>query len=104
MPQFKLVPNPTFSARVPIPVPGSRPEKVLFTFKYRDRDQFKELMNRLEQMPDMEMMKEVASGWELVEPFDDEHLEIFIEHHIAGPRSVLQTYLDENGQARLGNS
>lgn len=103
MPAFKLIPDPTFTARVPIPVPGAKPEKVMFTFKFRDRDQFKDLMGRLEQMEDLDMLKEICSGWELIEPFDDEHLKIFIAKHIGGPRQVLQTYLDENGQARMGN-
>ena len=40
MPKFTLNPAPTFKAKVDIPVPGGKVEKVEFTFRHRTREEF----------------------------------------------------------------
>jgi len=41
MAKIKLIPEPTFTAKVPVPVPGGKPVEVEFTFLHRKRDEVK---------------------------------------------------------------
>jgi hypothetical protein len=37
MAKLKLIPDPSFTATVPIPIPGGEPANVKFTFKHRPK-------------------------------------------------------------------
>ncbi|NWD74838.1 hypothetical protein HX890_12060 [Pseudomonas gingeri] len=45
MAKIKIAQNPTFKASVLIPVVGCEPEKIEFTFKYRDREELAALFD-----------------------------------------------------------
>jgi hypothetical protein len=100
---FKLTPDPTFKKDVPIPIPGNKPEKVEFTFKYRDRTQWKEFAEKMNEMGDVELILAMCSGWELADPFDEENVTRLVEKYIQAPTAVLNVYVFENTGARLGN-
>ncbi len=102
--KFKLQASPTFIATVKIPVAGAAPSPVDFTFKHHTRDQFNALMAQLPKMEDdIEVVLTIASGWELADPFNADTLKELDQNYIGSLRAVLDTFLRENGQARLGN-
>lgn len=104
--KFSLTKAPTFPATVSIPIPGCDPIDVKFTFKGRTRAEYKELMEASKDVTrtDTDMVMDVASGWELEDPFTKESIDALCENYIAAPRAIWEKYLSEMVGARLGNS
>jgi Phage tail assembly chaperone len=98
-----LTASPTFKAKVAIPVPGNSPTLVEFTFKGRTKDQFKEFIDALRDRDDVDVVLDVASGWELEDAFDREAIEQLTQNYIGSARAIIEKYLSELTQARLGN-
>lgn len=103
MAKITLTPSPTFKAKAPIHVPGGRKAEIEFKFKYRDTDEFKEFMESLEGQKDIEIIMDIACGWDLDEAFDEKNVELMIKKYIGSARSVLSTYVDELTGARAKN-
>lgn len=101
--KLSLVVSPTFAASVQIPVPGGRSVPVQITFKYRERDAFKEFLDVLKDAEDVEMLMDIASGWDLDEPFDKENVEKLTQLYIGAAREILQVYIAEQTGARAKN-
>ncbi|MGE3346054.1 MAG: phage tail assembly chaperone [Ramlibacter sp.] len=102
--KFKLEANPTFKAKVLIPVPGAPATPVEFIFKHRGRDAFNQFLEGIGKYEDdVAVAMDIATGWELEEPFDQANLQKLDQNYIGALRAVLDVYLRENGQARLGN-
>lgn len=103
--KFKLEPNPTFKSTVAIPVHGAGAEPVEFTFKHRSRESFLEFANKAPDLSHPDLVMEVASGWELAEPFDREHIEKMDQTYMGAARAIWDRYVAEmTGNAhRLGN-
>ncbi len=102
-PKFTLTPTPTFKAKVLIPVPGKTAESVEFTFKGRTREQFKEFIEGLKDREDVEVVMDIASGWELEDAFTVANVELLTQNYLGAARAVIEKYLSELTQARLGN-
>lgn len=94
---------PTFKSVVSIPRPGMRPADVEFIFKGRDKDEFKEWLNGLKDREDVDAILDVASGWELSDPFDRDSVTKLVKKYLASPRAVIEKYISEVTGARLGN-
>lgn len=103
MPKLKLNPDPTFKAKVGIPVPGAGLDFVEFTFKHRTRDELDSFLKTADELRDAALIMEVASGWELVEAFTTENVTRLVQNYIASPQAVFQAYLDELTRAREKN-
>ena len=102
--KFTLVASPTFKAKVMIPVAGSQPAPIEFIFKHRDTDVFKEWMDNLKgSTDDVELIKDIASGWDLDDPFDDENILMLTQNYMGSARAVVEKYIAENTGAKLGN-
>lgn len=101
--KFSLSVKPTFKAKVAVPVPGQTAELVEFTFKGRTRDEFKELIDSMKDREDVDVIMDIASGWELEEAFDAENVEILTQNYLGAARAIIEKYLSELTQARLGN-
>lgn len=101
--KFSLSTAPTFKAKVMIPVPGKAAEPVEFTFKGRTREQFKDFIENLKDREDAEVIMDIASGWELDDAFDKDNIETLCENYLGAARAVIEKYLSELTQARLGN-
>lgn len=93
--KFSLDPNPTFKAAVQIPVPGEGFAPVIFTFKHRDRKDFTELAETMEARDPIELLMDIACGWELDDPFDSEHLTKMTNRYMGAFRAVLDAYFSE---------
>ena len=104
-PKFTLVAKPTFTAKVAIPVPGHAPELVEFTFKGRTRDQFAEFIESIKdgEVKDVEVIMDIASGWELEDAFDAKNVELLTQNYLGAARAIIDKYLAELTTARLGN-
>jgi hypothetical protein len=57
----------------------------------------------IKKMEDVEAILACACGWDLEEPFDEEHVKQMTELYLGSPRAVLSKYFSELTQARLGN-
>jgi hypothetical protein len=102
-PKFTLNPSPTFKAVVSIPVPGGKGADIEWTFRHRTRDQFKDLMNSIESLEDVELLLEIASGWDLEDAFDADNLETMTQNYPGSARAVFVKYIDEMTAARTKN-
>jgi GMP synthase PP-ATPase subunit len=103
MAKLQLQPNPTFKARVEIPVPGASPVKVEFVFKHRTRDEMDKFLKSLDGMDDVEMIQKIAAGWELVDDFNEENIRTLVQGYIAAPREIFEAYLAAMTGARQKN-
>lgn len=102
--KFTLNPKPTFKKKVPLPVPGDGFESVEFTFKHRSRDEYREFLDGLkDRTDDVELLMDIASGWELEDAFDAENIGRLVQGYVGSARAVLGTYIDELSKAREGN-
>lgn len=101
--KFSLAVKPTFTAKVNIPIPGKAPEPVEFTFKARTRDEFAAFVESFKGREDVDVIMDIASGWELEDPFGRESIEELTQNYLGAARAVIEKYLTELTQARLGN-
>lgn len=109
--KIKLIPDPTFTSKVGVPVPGKGSVDVEFTFKYRTREEMRAFLERVNAaeggdgaMDDVQLVMECASGWELADTFNEANVREFVSRYIAGPTAVFETYVMEMSGARLKNS
>jgi hypothetical protein len=102
-PKFSLTANPTFKALVDVPVPGGKSAAVEFTFKSRTRDEFRLFIDGLGDRLDVDVIMDMASGWELEDPFDQANVELLTQNYLGAARAVIEKYLSELTAARLGN-
>lgn len=91
--KLKLVANPTFTAKVGIPVPGGDPVSATFTFKHRTKTVLNEWIAARPGKPDVESFMDMVTGWDLDEPFDKEHVETFLENYIGAAVETYRTYV-----------
>lgn len=62
---FKLTPNPTFSAQVPLSVPGlPEPLKVAITFRHKTKPALQAWMRDGRGKDDAALLHELIVGWE----------------------------------------
>lgn len=103
MAKLVLALAPTFKAKVDIPVPGERSVSVEFTFKGRTRDEFKEYLDRMASMEDVDLVMETITGWELDDPFGRDTVTKMTQVYAASARAIVDKYIKEVSGARLGN-
>lgn len=107
MAKLKLNPEPTFKANVSIPVPGSAPVAVEFTFKYRTRTQLRDFAKAMgetdEDADEVALFKDFVSGWELDDAFNDENISRLLEAYPGASGELVSTYLRESSGVRRGN-
>ena len=100
-----LTPEPTFRAKVDIPVPGKKPHKLELIFKWRDLDEFRVWFDGIGNYEsDTDAIMDIASGWDHKLPFERENVEKIVKGYIGSAGAVIQKYMQENTGARQGNS
>lgn len=103
MAKLTLAAAPTFKANVMIPLPGKKPTPVEFVFKGRTRNQFREFVEGLADREDVDVILDIASGWDLEDPFSKESVELLVQNYLGAAKAVIEKYLTELTGARLGN-
>lgn len=76
---------------------------VEFTFKHRSKEQFREFFEGVADREDVDVIQDIASGWELEEPFDAENIEKMAENYLGSARAIIETYMRELSGARTKN-
>lgn len=98
----------TFPANVGIPVPGVEATvPVKFTFKHRTKSALKAWRESIDLDVDgvtVEHVLDMASGWDLDDPFGAESIGTMLEEYPASGIVILVRYMQEMTDARLGNS
>lgn len=103
MAKLSLVAKPTFTSKVQIPVPGDKASTVLFTFKGRNRDAFKAFVESLSDREDVDVIMDIASGWDLEDAFDRDSIELLTQSYLGAARAIIEAYLAELTAARTKN-
>jgi hypothetical protein len=117
---FKLIANPTFPAKVGIPVAGGSPVNVVFIFKHRTKTQYAEWLDSLGKRKgtsgDLDTFLDMVDGWieddaeakkfdaeGLSETFNRENAGMLLEQRMGVAQSTFDTYLGELTKAREKN-
>lgn len=103
MAKLKLNPDPTFRAKVTIPVPGSADVPVEFEFKHRTRDEMDAFLKKAPELQDAALILEIASGWELSDAFTEDNLNRLAQNYIMAPQAIFHAYLEELTKAKVKN-
>lgn len=126
MAKIRIAQNPTFKAFVSIPIVGGEPEKIEFTFKYRDRPGLAALFDEwnlkrneartaLGESPTLseivaadteqqsQQIKDLVVAWGFDDKFDDKSIRALVTSCQGAAEAVVNAYQNAFNQARLGN-
>lgn len=103
MGKLKLVANPTFKAKVGIPVAGGEPVEVEMVFKHRTKSDLDKFMSSREDKTDVESFMEMVDGWDLEDKFNKESVGLLLENYIGSALATYRVYVDQLVQARVKN-
>ena len=126
MAKIRIAQKATFNAPVLIPIVGSAPEKVEFTFKYRDRVELAALFDEWNEKKDKaraalgdkpswseivavdaeqqtQQIKDLVVGWAFDDEYNDDNIVAFVKSCQGAAESVVKAYEGAYSQARLGN-
>lgn len=103
MAKLSLSANPTFESTVQIPVPGGKPAPVKFKFKAKTKDDFKTFLESLADRSDVDVILEIACGWDLDDAWGKDTVVQLEQNYIGATKAVLETYIKDLSGARLGN-
>jgi hypothetical protein len=103
MAKLNLTPNPTFKAKVGIPVPGKGATDVEFTFKWRTAAEAEQWYEDTKELRDVELIPTMATAWELDEPFDEENIARLCSAYMGAAVAITRTYVAELRGARAKN-
>jgi len=103
MAKLTLTASPTFKSMVKIPVPGAKAAPVEFKFNGMTKDKFKAWLETLSDKEDADAIMEIASGWDLDDPFNADNVGRLIDQYIGAAKVIFETYINELSAAKLGN-
>ncbi|ARU04757.1 hypothetical protein CCO03_08765 [Comamonas serinivorans] len=112
--------QPTFTAKVPVVIPGGGVDEVELTFIYKDRQGQEEVLEAEKALTvahekrktktfetvlelEFDSLALIASGWEFAEPFTKEAVTDFLRHHRGFNIEAWKTYFSEYVPAKRGN-
>ncbi len=76
---------------------------VEFNFKGRTKDEFKSFIDTIGDREDVDVILDIATGWELEEAFGRESVELLLQNYLGSARVIIEKYIGELTAARLGN-
>lgn len=104
MATLKLVANPTFKAKVGIPVAGEEGvTDVEMTFKHRTKTELAEFIETRTGKSDVESFMEMVVAWELADNFDAESVHTLLENYSGAAVATYRKYVNELMQAKVKN-
>jgi len=103
---FKITPNPTFTIPVAIPVPGGAGTETLkVIYKHLGRKKFNELVDKLKDITDLDLMETIIAGWEGADaPYSRETLDNLLDNYPQSGRALWEAYLATFAWATEKNS
>lgn len=102
MARLKLNPDPTFLAKVEVPVPGGTAD-IACTFKYRDRAQAKAWHEARLEAEDVDVLLDVLVAWDLDDELNRENVERLCNAYPGASLAILHRYARELNGIRQGN-
>ncbi|KRP59087.1 phage tail assembly chaperone [Pseudomonas trivialis] len=126
MAKIRIAQNATFTAPVLIPIVGSTPEKVEFTFKYRDRAELAALFDEwnekrkkaqaalgdkpswseivaVDTEQQTQQIKDLVVSWGFDDEYSDANIVAFVKSCQGAAEAVVKAHEGAYSQARLGN-
>lgn len=103
MAKLRLNPEPTFKAKVGIPVPGAAPAPVLFTFKHRTRDEAAAWLQLHENSESSAVVQDCVVGWDLEDEFTPENVDRLCNNFPGAGVAIFNAYIDELRGIRVKN-
>lgn len=126
MAKIRIAQNATFTAPVLIPIVGSAPEKVEFTFKYRDRAELAALFDEwnkkrkkaqaalgdkpswseivaVDTEQQTQQIKDLVVDWGFDDEYSDGNIVAFVKSCQGAAEAVVKAHEGAYNQARLGN-
>lgn len=101
---FRLKPDPTFWARVEIPVPGADPVPLEIEFRHKRRDDAMQFADSLSSRAPLESMRDVVVGWRGADvEFSEASLAELDANYLGAAERILVVYLEELRGARRKN-
>jgi hypothetical protein len=101
---FKLKPNPTFRAKVGIPIPGGDPELVEFEFRHRTLEGLQSWQKECDAgMTNRELFDSIVVGWGLTDEFNADNSALLLQNYPGSIIAISRAYIGELTNARLGN-
>lgn len=101
--KFKLDPNPTFVAKVALPLHGGGSVEVGFTFRHKTADALEAFLRTVGERTVVDSLLEVVAGWELEDELSAENIQRLVQNYQGAGRAISAAYVAELSQARLGN-
>jgi hypothetical protein len=101
---FKLEPNPTFWATVPVRLPGGELSDLQLEFRHRSRTEMASLFDTVSGRTDEDVIADVISNWrDVSEPFSTEAVRKLVNNYPGIASQLVEAYVRELVQARRGN-
>jgi len=103
---LKLKAPDTFWGKAMIPVPGAEKAAVRMEFAHMNRSGVKAFLERSKDRDDVETIMEIVRNWKAEDvdaEFSRAAVELLCEEYVASPAAIVQAWLLELTQARLGN-
>lgn len=103
---FKLQPDPTFTSKVHLSVPGQTNQApVTVTFKHLSRPKIKAFFEGLEGKTDHEALSEVIVGWEGIDAsYDAGSLKSLLDNYPASGGELFEAFRRDLMESRRKNS
>lgn len=121
--KFKIKQNPTFKAKVVIPIVGGDGVETEFEFKYLTRKELAAMYDKwsdeakkltfedvtLAELTDQEMklqvmqIKDIVCGWDIEDEFNDENIEGLVNISINIVKAITDVYQKAYVESKLGN-
>jgi hypothetical protein len=103
---LKLKPNPTFTVPVVIPTPGGDKVTIKMEFKHKSKDDYRAFVEdeKNKDRSDEDAILDIAANWQDVDgEFNRDNLRELCQQYHGAATAIVQTYIRELTQARLGN-
>jgi len=101
--KLSLNPNPTFTAKVGIPIPGGDPVEVDFTFKHHTKDEIADWLKSKTKETDAEAIMFCVAAWGLDDKFNLENVKRLDQSYAGAAGAIITAYLAELRGARIKN-
>lgn len=103
MAKLSLKANPTFRAKVAVPVAGGEAVDVEFTFRHMTATALSEFRESLSDSSDADAVMKMVDGWDFAEEFNRESVEELIQNHIGIAGDIYRKYIEELIPAKTKN-
>jgi hypothetical protein len=100
---LKLKADPTFLAKVEVPLPGGAFESVEFKFKHRKSSELQAWLLDIANKPNADVVTECVEGWGLTDEFNRSNVELLLDTYPRAARAIVDAYTFELTGRRLGN-